>query len=127
MNKEERAKEDKILLNLMLEHSGKFMATDLTLRVWTIGDSPTHYSALRLGRIIDENNAKDRINAGGETWQDRMRSLACLIYEGVYNFEEESVFDYGECNYTEVHKDLRQNLSIFKRENTANEKYPNQQ
>ena len=62
MNKEQRAKEDKILLNLMLEHPYKFIATDRTYRVWTIGDFSSHYSALRLGRIIDENNAKDRIN-----------------------------------------------------------------
>jgi hypothetical protein len=117
MNKEQRATEDKMLLNLMLEHPHKFKATDFTMRVWTIEDFSSHYSALRLGRIIDEDNAKDRINAGGGSW----RSLACLIYEGVNNFEEEIVFDHGECNYTAVLKDLRQNLFVLKRENTANE------
>ena len=121
MDKEQRAKEDKALLNLLLEHPDRWKANDITLRTWTIGDNSSTYSALRLGRIIDEANAKIKIN------ERSSNSLACLIYEGVNNFEEESVFDYSEAAYTAVLKDLRQNLFILKRENTANVKRANLQ
>ena len=121
MDKEQRAKEDKALLNLLLEHPDRWKANDITLRTWTIGDNSSTYSALRLGRIIDEANAKIKIN------ERSSNSLACLIYEGVNNFEEESVFDYSEAAYTAVLKDLRQNLFILKRENTANIKRANLQ
>jgi hypothetical protein len=116
MDKEQRAREDKALLNLLLEHPDRFMPNDVTLRTWTIGNHSSTYSALRLGRIIDEANAMDQINKRSHT------SLACLIYEGVNNFEEESVFDYTEAAYTATLKDLRQNLFILKRENTADGK-----
>jgi hypothetical protein len=109
MNREERAKEDKALLNLMLENPDKFQPADYTYRLWTYGEWPTRYSALRLGRIIYEANATEEINKKSRS------GITALISEGGHNFEQENIFDYNESKYTAELKDLNQNLFIYTR------------
>ena len=108
----QRDDEDQKLLDLILNHPEKFEPYDQTYRAWTIKELGFFYSALRLGRIIDK---------ASEAVSDKKESclLARKIYAGLNNFEQESVFDHGECEYTAIHKDSRQGLFVLKRINTA--------
>ena len=44
-----------------------------------------------------------------------INELLCKFYEGISNFQTDTVFDHSECQYTAIHMDNRQSLFILRR------------
>ena len=107
---EHRSKEDAILLELLKQHPERFTAIDETYRLWRIGDKSAYYSAIRLSRIVSQSKMRKELEKSCE-----INELLCKFYEGISNFQTETVFDHSECQYTAIHIDNRQSLFILRR------------